>query len=373
MVMSYVIDAQTGKPFKYGPEVLSVFNEAAAVEGRFNPETGKVHLDAAGFDRYRVRQDSTIVTQMRQDRSQRADALTGSAGGLPRDFEHIYAEVLSEERRPLNWQTLFRMDGRVPLGARTHTVRRRLGTGDVAVYRGGVEIPVVRGAIVEESFRVLHLVTSVMTDYFELLSDSFAGRTSFADDTRDAVRFLEERANDIVFNGDAPTKVFGVLDYPHIAKQVSTFTWTAAAVAADPAGARAELNRLANFAMETSGGTFRPNRFVTSIEIRNILMQTQNSVASDRSVGQVWLDGQTDITSIESAHELRGIGPSGEDGMLFYDDQIQSTAVSLIQPPTALPAHAINALQNQTVYVMTLGGVIMRNVGNNLLAFAATS
>jgi hypothetical protein len=44
----------------------------------------------------------------------------------------------------------------------------------------------------------------------------------------------------------------------------------------------------------------------------------------------------------------------------------------VIQPPTPLPVHAINALQNQTVYVMTLGGVVMRNVGNNLLAYAVT-
>jgi len=366
MVMHQVIDAVTGQPHAHGAAVLSVFNEAASVEGRFDAQTQEVRLDAAGFNRFRVRQDARTVAAMV---AQRTDALTGSAGGFPRDFEHIYNEVLSEERRPLNWQKLFRMDSRVPLGARTHTVRRRLGTGDVAIYRGGVEIPVVRGAMIEEQFRVLHLVTSVQTDWFEMLSDSFAGRNSFADDTRDAVRFLEERANVIAFGGDAPSKVYGVFDYPHLAKTVSPFVMTPANIAADPAGARAELNRLANYAKENSGGTFQPNRMATSIRIRNALMQTQNSAASDRSVGAVWLDGQPDINSIEGVHEMRGVGPAGEDGIFFYDDQPQSTAFSLIQPPTALPAHAINALQNQTVYVMTLGGMIMRNVGNNLLAF----
>jgi len=362
-----VIDAQTGRPFEHAADVLAVFNAAAAAYGRWDEKLGRVRLDADGFDKYRRRADAATVRRLTADK--RADALTGQAGGFPRDFEHIYNEVLTEERRPLNLQSLVAMDGRVPLGARTHTVRRRLGTGDTAVYRGGVEIPVVRGAHVEESFRVIHLVTSVVTDWFEMLSDSFAGRNSFADDTRDAVRFLEERANEIGFNGDAPSKVPGLLNFPHLAKAVAGVSFTATAIAADPAGTRAELNRLANFAMENSGGKFRPNRFATSIRIRNALMQTQNSTASDRSVGAVWLDGQPDINSIEAAHELRGIGPNGEDGLLFYDDQIQSTAFVLIQPPTPLPAHAISALQNQTVYVMTIGGVIMRNVGNNLLAF----
>jgi hypothetical protein len=377
MVMHHVIDAETGRPFEYGADVLATYSNAAAAFGRWDPQLQRVRLDASGFDKYRVRADGAfvrkLVVQAQQLGGQRADALTGAAGAFPRDFEHIYNEVLQEERRPLNWQRLFRMDGRVPLGARTHTVRRRLGIGDTAIFRGGSEIPVVRGSRVEEEFRVLHIVTSVMVDHFEMLSDSFAGRNSFADDTRDAVRFIEERMNDIAFNGDAPSLVHGVFNYPTLAKSVGSFTFTRAAIAADPVGARTELDRLGNFAVENTGGTFRPNRMVTSIRIRNALMQTQNSTASDRSVGAMWLDGHELINEIESAHEMRGIGPNGEDGILFYDDQMQSTAFVLIQPPTALPAHAVTALQNQTVYVATLGGMVMRNVGNNHLGLAAAA
>jgi hypothetical protein len=362
----HVIDARTGQPFQFGGDVLAVYSEAAMACGRFDASLGRVRLDAAGFDRYRQRRDAVTVRRLLGDRR---DALTGQAGAFPRDLEFVYAEVLNEARRPLNAMRMFRIDTRVPLGARTHTVRRRLGVGDSQIYRGGLEIPVVRGSYVEEQFRVIHLVTSVLTDYFELLSDSFAGRSQFADDTRTAIRVLEERMNQIAFSGDGPSKVWGVLNYPHLAKTASAFAFTAANVAADPDGARAELNRLANYAIEASGGAFRPNRVATSIEVRNILTQTQNSTASDRSVAAIWLDGQEVIRQIEGAHELRGIGPAGEDGILFYDDQINSTAIVVVQPPTPLPAHAINALQNQTIYVATIGGAVMREVGNNLLAY----
>lgn len=364
-----IIDAESGNAFEYGHDVLAVVDAATTAFGRWNAKAQALHLDAEGFNKYRRHCDGITIRNWAAQ--QRNDALTSAVGAFPRELEHIYTEMLTEERRPLNLQTLVQMDGRVPLGARSHTVRRRLGSGDTAIYRGGVEIPVVRGSRVEESFGIIHIVTSVMQSIFEQMSDNFAGRNQFADDTRDAVRFLEERANTIGFEGDAPSNLDGLLNFRHMAKTVSTFAFTAANVAADPAGARAELNRLANFAMENSGGTFRPNRFVTSIRIRNVLMQTQNSDASDRSVGQVWLDGQADINSIEGVHELRGVGPAGQDGLFFYDDQLSSTAFVLVQPPTPLPAHAINALQNQTVYMMTIGGVIMRNVGNNLLAFAA--
>jgi hypothetical protein len=239
---SHVIDARTGQPFVHGGDVLAVYSAAAAIYGRPDPETGGLRLDGRSFDQYRARRDAATVRQLAVEHAGRRDALTGQAGAFPRDLEHIYAEVLGEERRPLNAAKLFRVDGRVPLGARTHTVRRRLGQGDVQVYRGGVEIPVVRGSSVEEQFRVIHLVTSVQTDYFELLSDSFAGRNAFADDSRDAVRFLEERANLITFEGDGPSKVWGVLNYPHLAKAVAAVPLTSAAIIADPAGSRAELN-----------------------------------------------------------------------------------------------------------------------------------
>lgn len=370
-MVAHVIDAQTGMPFSHASDVMNVFSRAANTRGigRFDSATGRVTLDAQGFDRYRQRLDAQTVRTIAAEAG-RNDALQGAAGGLPRDFEHIYNEILLEERQPNNFQKLFQMDRRVPLGARTHTVRRRMGSGDVAIYRGGNEVPRVRGSVVEEEFRVLHLVTAVEVDWFEMISDSFAGRNAFADDSRDAIRFIEERTNTIAFDGEASLQVFGFLNYPTLAASVSSVSFTAAAITAAPAATRAELNRLANFAIETSGGTFRPTRFATSIRIRNRLMQIQNSTASDRSVGATWLDGHETINAIEGVRELRAIGPNGEDGLIFYDDALQSTAFVMIQPPTPMPAHAINAFRNQVVYVSTLGGMVMRNVGNNLLAFA---
>ena len=343
-----VIDAGTGKVFSAGTGLLNVIGRAKLSHGvnQVNRADGTVTrvLTPDRFDAYRKRCDSQFIVDLAKSEGRTDSDFGGNAGGFPRDFEHIYKEILAEKRAPLNYTKQMRMDGRVPLGAKTHTVRRRLGTGDAAIYRGGTTgIPVVGHSFVEEQFPVIYIVSAVETNWFELISDSFEGRNQFADDSRMAVRAIEERINNIAFNA------------------VPDNASTAAKLIIQ------DLNAASNFAIENSGGTFRPTRMVTSIRRMNFLMQTQNSVATDKSIGQFWLDGQPDIKTIEGVRELRGIGPAGEDGMMFYDDNLTSTAFVMIQPPTAMPAHSINSFQNQTVYVAAIGGTIMRDVGNNNL------
>lgn len=367
MVAPLVLDASTGMHFSAGTGLLNVVGHAAlshGVDQRRADGTVQRILKPSGFDAYRKRCDAQFIKNI--DLGTRKDSdFGGNAGAFPRDFEHIYKEILEEKRQPLNYTKCMQMDGRVPLGAKKHTVRRRLGTGDAAIYRGGTTgIPVANGAYVEEQFNVIYVVSAVETNWFELISDSFEGRNQFADDSRMAIRSINERINNIAFNGDAASDIHGFLNYPHLAKSVSTVQYVTGTSGAD---LRADMDAAANFAIEASGGTFRPNRMVTSIRRMNFLMQTQNSTAADTSVGEYWLKGQPDISAIEGIREMRGIGPNGEDGMMFYDDSLESTAFVMIQPPTAMPAHSINSFQNQTVYVSAIGGTVMRDVGNNHL------
>lgn len=366
MVAPLVIDARTGVRWEHSSGLLNAVGQAAMAHGvnaqRADGSTERV-LRSDGIDNWRKRSDGQFIERLTVGRKD--SDFGGSAGGFPRDFEHIYAEILEEKRRPLNYTKQFVMDTRVPLGAKTHTVRRRLGRGDAAIYRGGTTgIPMVAHSFVEEQFHVIYIVSGVETNWFELISDSFEGRNQFADDSRMAIRAIEERINDVAWNGDAASQVYGALTYPHLAKSVGVTNYVGSASSQDLLD---DLNAAANFAIEASGGTFRPTRVMTSIRVRNFLMQKQNSVASDISVGQFFLNGQETLNAIEGVHEMRGIGPAGQDGIMFYDDSRESSAFVMIQPPTAMPAHAINSFQNQTVYVAAIGGTVMRDVGNNHL------
>lgn len=376
-----VLDARNnGMPFAHDGGVRAAISNAILACGRFDSATGArvavgPSADGPGtIAEFRRRSDSAQVAQWVA--SGRLDAgLVGAAGGFPRDFEHIYTEILEEARPPLSSVRAWQQDRRVPLGAKTHTVRRRLGQGEAKIYRGGSAFPVVGGSFVEEQFNVIYIVSAVETNHFELLSDSFEGRNQFAADTRMAVRAIDELTNKIFFDGDASTKIHGFLNYPEIVKSVSTETFSQAGMTSADAIV-ADLNAFVNFAHEQSGGTFQPNRLAVPLGIRNFLFQTRFGTATDITIGQFFLDGQDDATgirSIDGYRELEGKGPGGIDAMIAYQDDLNSTAAVVLQPPTALPMHAISAIQNQTVYVSAIGGMVMRDVGNNAILFAASA
>lgn len=371
---SIVLDAFTGQPLGKGAaDIISIFGRAQAFASRPDVQAAarkdgitNVHtIQRLAMAHFRKDSDSRFIQGLVENRADnRADALISNTGSFPRDFEFIYEPELEEIRAPLNLQRLFQMDTRVPLGAKTHTVRRRLGTGDAAVVRTGTEIPVVGRQRIEESFPVIYLAAAVEVDWFDMISDSFEGRNNFQDDTRTAVRVIDERVNDIGFNGHAPSNMFGMLNYPTLAKSVSAETYSTGGSSAD--AIIGDMNNAANFAIETSKGAMRPNRAATSIRRRNFLMQTRITDINAR-LGQFWLDGQEFINSIEGVQELEGIGPNGEDGIFFYNDGLESTAFVMVQPPTPMPAHQVDSFRSHVVYVAAIGGTIMRDVGANHL------
>jgi hypothetical protein len=371
---SIVLDAFTGQPLGKGAaDIISIFGRAQAFasrpdvraaarrDGITNPHT----IQRLAMAHFRADSDARFIQGLVEGRDSRNDALLSDTGSFPRDFEFIYEPELEETRAPLNLQRLFQMDTRVPLGAKTHTVRRRLGTGDAAVVRTGTEIPVVGHQRVEEQFNVLYLAAAVETDWFDMISDSFEGRNNFQDDTRMAVRAIDERLNDIGFFGHAPSNMPGVLNYPVLAKSVSPESWKVGG--SSPAAIVAALHAAANFANETSKGAMRSNRMGTSIQIRNFLMQTRMETGTDTTIGEFFLRGNEFINTIESAHEFEGIGPNGEDGIFFYNDALESTAVVMIQPPTPMPAHQVDSFRSHVVYVAAFGGAVQRDVGANHL------
>ncbi len=377
MVAPLILDASTLQPMKGGGDILNVisriaFSSSGRVDGarRFGAPWVTPSVDA--IDRFRKRSDGAFIQDLvRQDARLhgRTDALEGAAGGFPRDFEFMYEEILEEPRRPLNHSRLWQNDTRVPLGAKTHTVRRDLNSGDAKVTRTGTEIPVVRGSREEETFPVIYIAAAVEVNWFEQISNDFEGRNQFASDTRHALRVIDEKVNEIAFGGHAPSNMFGYLNYPHLAKSTSTQLYTAGGIIAAKENVVADLNAIANFPIEASGGIFQPNRMATSIRVRNRLFQTRNSDSSDTSIARFFLDGHETINEIVGVQELQGVGPNGEDAITVYDDSIQSTTLVMVQAPTAMPAFQIDSFRNQVVYIAAIGGVVMRDVGNNHLRF----
>lgn len=303
----------------------------------------------------------------------RMDALPGGAGGFPRDFEFIRSQIWEEKRQPLSAMMLFPIDGSVPLGARRHTARRALGSGEAQIHRGGSEFPRARTTYVEESFGVAYVVCSVDVNFFDALTTDWAGLQQYQRDLRLAYRLVEERLNRIAWFGDSGAGLAGVLNYPHLAKMVFPVSITDTPAPEDIAAA---LNDFSNKPIITSAGIFSPTELAVSPRIHAFLFSRKHSTqgGTDTSIGEYFLKGQAaggaGIRAIRMVPELAGIGPSGEDGMLAYRPDLDSVGHVLIQGPTPLPVYQSSPLDQTTVVFAATGGVIMGDVGNAILAYA---
>lgn len=342
---------------------------------------GKNPIAQARLDAHAKRFDSLYV-QIRQSspdaarridsawmEAKRRDSASNPSAGfhLARQLEHIYADVLREEFPVQNAFELFPIDNSVPVGARTHTVRRLYSHGSAAVYRGGqTPVPRVTLSQQEEQFPVRHYVTSFVYSLFEQLSSAFANSNMVAELLREARDILLEFANQKSWYGDANNGIYGVLNYPWLPKKIVATPFDGTAT---PDDVIAALNALGNFPQQNSRSTMRPDTLVMSTRIKNYLFDTPRSSGSDLSIGAWWIaNNALGIKQILDAWELQAVGPGGTDAILFYRRDRRGITNVIVQNVTTLPVQTLG-FEDTTFGYMSHGGIVMRDVGNNILGW----
>lgn len=384
------------------------FQMQARADGLFGwSGDGSLCLPDGGLDAYQRRQDHAMLEEFRRRDSkigentqrlyrewveerldgmtpeQRADAasgyLPGGPGGFPRDFEFTRTKIWEEERQPLTGLTLFPQDSSVPLGARTHTARRRLGRGVARIFRGSSFVPRVNLGFLEQTFGVIYIVCGVGQNHFEQLSMDFAGIASHQENLRTAKRAVEERVNEVVWRGDTASKVYGVLNYPDLAKQELPLAYD------DSPGSPLDLGNytredlvlqlmdLGSTPRIRSGTRFKPTRLAVSPAMMSFLTGRRhiNTGGPDSSMLKYFIDNNPlQIKNIDEAPELSGIGPNGEDGILYFADDTDTMHNVMIQSPTTLPVYQSGPFDQLTVVYAAVGGMVMGNHGNCILGLA---
>lgn len=355
----------------------------APVAGRYDAEglVGTIDL----LDAYARHCDSRLLDRMAElnqrpspqvlDLARRSDALPIGAGGFPRDFEFIRTQMFEEKRQPLTSMDLFALDTSVPLGAKKHTARRALGSGEAQIHDGrSSEIPRARTTYAEEQFGVAYVVCAVDVNIFEAFTTDWAGLRQYQLDLRHAYRLVEERLNRIAWFGDVGTQLYGVTNYPSMHVKVLSTAFNDAAVSEDVMTA---LTDLANAPIIQSGGVFSPTEMAVSPEIHRFLFSRKHSTTggTDTTIGEYFLNGQrasgTGVQRIVMAPELAAVGPAGQDGILCYRKDPETLAQVLIQPPTALPVFQSSPFDQTTVIFAATGGMVAPDVGNCILGWAS--
>jgi len=368
MTVLHIDGRGNSRPFAHGDALLSRL-EAIKLSGD-SFSTWAQHQNADAFDTL-LAKDSGLAARIKGVRVDgyeevyNADAFSDAGGlALARDLDFVHQKVLEEASPANNALNMFATGTGIPQGARTHSVRRLLYDGEAAWHRGGNNAPRVGVRQKEEQFPVRHIVTSVEMNLFEMMSSNFANLNAYQRKLRGARKVMEKFLNHALWNGDEDQGYKGVLNYPYLAKKTAATAFDGSATAA---AMLAELNSAANYPGEQSGAVFMPNRMVTSPRVKNLLMQTQNSTASDTTLGEYFLRNNDEIARIEAARELKDFnGVSGVDAILFYNDEPDSISHETVAGIQILPRQVFG-FDEVTYMYMSTGGIVMRDAGNNIL------
>ena len=363
MSKNIVIDAATGRLFDDSNLINDWCGNALANR---SDEDESVALDNFRLDSFGRAYQGAINQSGR-----RADGFGGDGFHFARELEFRYAQVLEEKTPVLNGMALFPIDGSVPVGARTHTVTRESIEGEAIIYRGGKgdDAPQVSVSRLEEEFPVRHVVSSFTMNMFDEQSSNFANTGLFTRKMRALRKVIERKMNTLIWEGNVASNLFGIRNYPWLAKRVSPLVYDGSATADQYLE---DLSAAANFAAENSQDVFSPNVLAITSRVSNMLRRKNMGNSTDTSVMQYFLANQNYITRVVVANELIGYGPNGEDGFLFYRDDSESISTALITPFQMMPAER-QGFQQRFLAWATTGGEIMRDVGNNLLMFAPAS
>lgn len=353
------------------PDMLSLGQLLGTDKTRVGGLIGRIlhkygdRLDA--IDKYREEMNAERFVE-------RNDAANASQGlHFARDLEHMYSEILTEPRPLTNALRLFPIDTSVPRGAKFHTIQRTYGDGEVKVYRGkGQKIPRVGMSAKEETFNVRHYVTSWLCDIFEIAAAGFANLDKQSELLRIARDIMDDFLNWQTWYGDDENGLPGVLNYPWIRKKVIA---TPFVEGSDSNDIIRELHRLADFPYLSQRQAFKPTVMVLSPRVHSFLKQTRIGPDTAKTILTQFLENNAHIERVEEAHELQndddepipGV-PPGLDVILAYrPDRLGITNV-VPQPFTTLPTQELG-FELTTYAYMSHGGVIMREVGNNIIGY----
>ena len=285
-------------------------------------------------------------------------------------LRHIYNEVLREQRPIRNGLRIFPTDGSVPVGARTHTVRRLKDRAEVRVHRAG-QGPLPKSSLkqIEQEFPVRHYVTAISWDIFEEQSAGFANFPLIRELMASARDAIEDFANDKIWYGDDDHGIFGILNYPWLAKLISLVPFTEEAPADSRVQLR-EMNRWVNYAPQASKQTFRPDTIACSPRWYDYVSQTvmgTTSTQRDRTILEAFMAAHPEM-KFEKCWELQDVGGPGVDGIFLYRNARQAIANVIPMDIATLPLHREHFEMSQPMF-MSHGGIVMRDVGHNLLVY----
>jgi len=311
---------------------------------------------ALGQLKPRLRQAWCSVTNQRADAF---DATLGAAGN--QDLTQRLPEILREPLPPMSLRRDFFLDTSVQAGALFYKQTRRNYTGEAQYTRSGRTTGVTEVQLGQTDLikPMRYLVTKASVDFFSQMSMNYMGVDELGEKVRAMRQILERRINDDGYSGVESLDLDGVLNHQFLDRAVSAQTMSRATDADDMAEAISEAS---SYAYVNSDTVFESNAAQVSPDIMRIWTSKRIGDGSD-TLFEYIKKANPQITKWTVARELKGVGDSGESGVLFYRQGREGVRIMTSLPPTLIPP--VNMGLHSEVYMVAgFGGCNIPEVGN---------
>lgn len=305
----------------------------------------------------------------------RKDSVAGGVNGglfFARQLEQVAARVLSEPLPANNALNLFPVDDSVAPGATTYTLRRTYERGSASLHRGNAQRPTPTASLTarEEQVPIRYAVAAAAWSIFEEQSANFANFDYVGRLIAVARRAIADLHNSLIWNGSNADGLYGILNYPWLDKVADSLTFSSSA---DKDAMLAVLFDAIEYPEVESLGAMAPTHVVMSIRLWNFLNRTSVNLANGSNMTMLQYLAENNAAGIPRANflkarELDGAGTGGTECFFVYRKDEDAIRCVVSQPTTTLPLQQV-AFENTQYLYSSFGGVIMPDVGANVLYF----
>lgn len=260
----------------------------------------------------------------------------GESVFFARQLEYVRSKTYDVEYVGLSAMELFPIDTSVPAGATRITWRQWDGVGVAKIIANYADdLPRVDVMALEMSTPVRSIGDSYGYDVQEIRSAQFAGVALDAKRASQARKAIDQKFNQLAWNGDAVSGLPGFLSNANIPAVVLPADGTGASKlwsTKTPDQKLRDMNAVVNSVWITTKGIHRATELWMPLAQYADISSTARSANSDTTILDFFLANNPFITKVTPVFELTGAGASGADRMVAAENNIDNYQMNIVMP-----------------------------------------
>lgn len=257
-----------------------------------------------------------------------------------RQLEYIKTRTYDTKYKALKAFTLIPISTEAPAGATEITYRKFTGVGFAKIISDYAnDFPRVDAYGEEVTAKVRSIGDSYGYSIEEIRRSQMAGTNLDQRRANMARRAMDEKINDIAWNGDDDYGLQGLIDYPGITEYTvpdpgSGTEWsnkTPDQIVTDLAG-------IVTAVISPTNGLETPDTMIMPIDQYMLLVNTRMTDGNDKTILTYFMDNNPFINQIDWVVELAGAGAAGADRFMVYPKSDMNLTLEIPQPFEQFPA-----------------------------------